>query len=358
MAVPVLRLCWNSGAYHVRLDGLHMIESFATAVEGHPLRDEIISILESLDTNDFMVNTSLAETLHAYRLIEAAGSAEAIREQIAHILGNPSASDSPSLAYGIVAGQFEDIIAAPYIEALESLPPGQRTALYTIAALGSPPYGAWNDLLLYELVRSGDRTALPAFQRWATQLSTDNPVIHEVANCYILAIQGCAQFMTEPPELAGSQEGDRAAWGCYGAIVFWMTRPGLTTAEVTDNAAPYWQRLHNTLLPAAADPLVRLRNVTLTRPGERVPVIQLILAAHPDEIRPILEWGLQHRTALTSLFAATLHEDRLTHIVSMLAAIGNASTAELLRAYIDDPHLGSSAITAIKKLTEKYPAKY
>ncbi len=106
----------------------------------------------------------------------------------------------------------------------------------------------------------------------------------------------------------GSQDNDRAAWGCYGAIVFWMTRPSVTTAEVKDKVAPYWQRLNSTLLPAASDPLIRLRNVTLPRPGERVPVIQPILAAFPDEIRPILEWGLQHRTALTSLFAATLYD--------------------------------------------------
>ena len=56
--------------------------------------------------------------------------------------------------------------------------------------------------------------ALPAFQRWATQLDSNNPAVQEVAQCYVLAMQGCAQFMTEPPELPGGQDGDRAAWGC------------------------------------------------------------------------------------------------------------------------------------------------
>lgn len=351
MAVPVLRLCWDSGAYHVRLDGLHMIESFAAAVEGHPLREEIITLLEGFDTNDFMLNTSLAETLHAYRLIEADGNAEAVREQIAQLLSDPSSADSRALAYGVVASQFEDIIAAPYIEAIGSLPPGQRTALYTLASLGSPTYGAWNDVLLFDLVGSGDRTALPAFQRWATHLDSDNPAVREVATCYVLAIQGCAQFMTEPPGLAGSQDGDRAAWGCYGAIIFWMNKAGLTTAESRDKALPYWQQLNSTLLPAAADPLIRLRTAILTHPGRRIPVIQPVLTAFPDEIRSILEWSLQHHTALTSIFTG-FHDDRLSHIVSMLAGVGNATTADLLRAYIDDLHLGSSVITTIKALTE------
>ncbi|MGI8450302.1 MAG: hypothetical protein ACR2MP_24630 [Streptosporangiaceae bacterium] len=351
MAVPVLRLCWDSGAYHVRLDGLHMIESFAAAVEGHPLREEIITLLDSFDTNDFMLNTSLAETLHAYRLIEADGNAEAVREQIAQLLSDPSSADSRALAYGVVASQFEDIIAAPYIEAIGSLPPGQRTALYTLASLGSPTYGAWNDVLLFDLVGSGDRTALPAFQRWATHLDSDNPAVREVATCYVLAIQGCAQFMTEPPGLAGSQDGDRAAWGCYGAIIFWMNKAGLTTAESRDKALPYWQQLNSTLLPAAGDPLIRLRTAILTHPGRRIPVIQPVLTAFPDEIRSILEWSLQHHTALTSIFTG-FHDDRLSHIVSMLAGVGNATTADLLRAYIDDLHLGSSVITTIKALTE------
>lgn len=35
----------------------------------------------------------------------------------------------------------------------------------------------------------------------------------------------------------------------------------------------------------------------------------------------------------------------------MLAAIGNAQSVELLRGYVDDPTLGSSAIRAIKQLT-------
>ena len=67
MALPVLRLCRDSGAYHVQLDGLHMIETFAAAVEGDPLREEIIDTLDSFGTDDFMLNTSLAEAWHAYR---------------------------------------------------------------------------------------------------------------------------------------------------------------------------------------------------------------------------------------------------------------------------------------------------
>ena len=354
MALPVLRLCRDSGAYHVQLEGLHMIETFAAAVEGDPIREEIITTLDCFGTDDFMLNTSLGEAWHAYGLIEANGDAGFVREQIAQILGSPPSADSRTLAYGLVASQFEDIIAAPYFEAIGSLPPGQRTALYTLAVLGSPSYGAWNDVLLSDLVQSGDATALPAFQRWATQLDSDNPAVREVVECYVLAMQGCAQFMIEPPELPGSQDGDRAAWGCYGAIIFWLTRPGLDKVEVTEKCALYWRRLNSTLLPQAADPLSRMATVAITHSGDRVAAVQPILTAFPGQTRPILEWSLRHCAELTSLFRGNFHDDSLSQIVSMLAAVGNDSTSDLLRAYIDDPQLGTSAIAAIKSLTRKH----
>jgi NACHT domain len=358
MALPVLRLCRDSSAYHVQLEGLHMIETFAAAVADNPIREEIIATLDSFSTDDFMLNTSLGEAWHAYGLIEANGDAGSVREQIAQILSSPPSDNSRILAYGLVASQFEDIIAAPYFEAIGSLPPEQRTALYTLAVLGSPSYGAWNDVLLSDLVQSGDAAALPAFQRWAAQLDSDNPAVREVAECYVLAMQGCAQFMTEPPELPGSQDGDRAAWGCYGAIIFWLTRPGLDKAEVTEKCAPYWRRLNSTLLPQAADPLTRMATAVMPRSGDRVPVVQPILTAFPDQTRPILEWSLRHSAELTSLFRGKFHDDSLSQIISMLAAVGHATTSDLLLAYVDDPQLGTSAIAAIKSLAGKqYPRR-
>jgi hypothetical protein len=73
-----------------------------------------------------------------------------------------------------------------------------------------------------------------------------------------------------------------------------------------------------------------------------------ILAALPCEVRPVPEWSLEHRTELTSLFAAGLPDDRLSHIIGVAGAVDDPDTAELLRTYIDDPHLRSSAIATIK----------
>jgi hypothetical protein len=53
---------------------------------------------------------------------------------------------------------------------------------------------------------------------------------------------------------------------------------------------------------------------------------------------------------LTSIFRFVVH-DRPDYLISMLAQIGNTRSVELLRGYVGDPALGSSAIRAIKLLT-------
>jgi hypothetical protein len=66
----------------------------------------------------------------------------------------------------------------------------------------------------------------------------------------------------------------------------------------------------------------------------------------------ILEWSIQHRDALTSVFFWTRAGRRARKIVYMPGAVGNTETVEMLRAFTDDRVLGRAAIDAIKTLTE------
>lgn len=353
IALRVLPLCWASGIYHIRLEALWMIQGFAGTVQGHALHDEIVSVLDELDTGDFMLNSSLGETWDAYGMLEVPDDADAIRTQIQKMLAEPATEDSCRLAYGIAGGQFEGMTTAQYIEAVESLKPEQRTILHTRAALGSDTSGAWNDLILRRLLAYDDPQALPAFERWATQLDTKNIVVHEVTDCFILGVLGCAKFMDQPPRLVHNQSPERAAWECYGAIIFWMHRPGLKPDEVTSYCQRYWQRLQTELLPAAADPLYWLRHTSIVCPDETVSVVGAILTTFGEDARPILDWSLKQQGALLSIFPAfrSAGQERQSFIISMLGVVGDAETAEKLRAYVDHPYLGRSAITAIKRLT-------
>jgi hypothetical protein len=299
LGARVLQLCWDSRAYHLRLDALMMIKSFAAATRGQAVRQEIVDILDGLATKNIMLSSQLAETLYSYDLIEPPDDEDSVLARIAAVLANPEDPESRSWAYSIVSNQFEDVVAAPYIAAVERLTADERTALFTMAALGSPSYGFWNDWLLKELIKFGDPVGLPAFEHWATDLYTDNPMTQEVISCYTLAVQGWARFMDRPPRLVNAETDDRAAWECYGAIIFWLSRTGLTAEEVAGRTAPYWQRLHGELRLAAVDPLYWLMDASRVNFDDDTPLIGKIMRAFPDEVRPIVEWSLEQWDSLT-----------------------------------------------------------
>jgi hypothetical protein len=350
----LLRLCWASRAYHIMLDSLTAVRSFAVAVQDHPLHGEIADALAECSTSNWALSSMLTETLAAYGLIEPPYDEEIVRADVNQALDDPAAQESRELAYSVVCNQFEDVVAAPFVAVIDGLAPERRTLLYILASLGSPHYGFWSDWLLENLLESEDPRALPAYERWATSFRTDTSSPREAARCYMLGVCGWAQLMPDPPELDGSADSDaRAAWECYGAIIFWLHRPGTDPEEASCQCAPHWQRLNADLLHAAADPLYWLDMASWFPREGQVTVTNRILCAFPGEVRPILEWSVQHAGEAVTAFRHPL-DDRAKTFVGMLAVVGNADSGEILRAYADDAKLGASAIAAIKYLGAKH----
>jgi hypothetical protein len=352
-ALRLLRLCWESTAYHLQLDGLDTMRSFAAATEGQPIREEIVSFLGGLNTDNIWLSSQLVETMYSYNMTEQQTDDSYVREQIAQILEVGFTPENGAVANGIVSSQFEDVVGAPYFAAIESLSESERVGLFTIASLGAPPYGFWNDWILKQLIKSGSREALPALEHWATSLNTDTPSIQEVATCYFLAMIGCAQFLDEPPALASRSTPDEEAWECLGAIVFWLNNSSGQAA--TEQCAPLWHKLRTDLLPAAADALH-----WMAQPGllaylglDERPLIGQLLNAFPAEIRTILEWSLEHHDSLTSIFGDRRFGNELAEkIVDLLGYVGDAGTVELLRTYTDDEALGRDAIRSLRMIQE------
>ena len=354
LALQLLRLCWDSGAYHVQLEGLTTIRSFAAETRDQPVGDEIVDYLGSLEiSNSPWLSTERGEILYSYGRIESPYEEEDVLAEIDEILHSPVNEESAGRAYGIVSNIFEDIIGEPFYIAIESLNDHDKTRLFTIASLGAPPYGFSNDWLLIELIKAADRAALPAFERWATDLNLEGFYQQGSTACYILAVQGCALFLDEPPRAANCQTNDQAAWQCYGAIIFWMCRPRLSIEEVGARCAPYWQQLTGELLPAAADPLYRFIWANNSYQQEGGPIYARLIRRFSNEARLILEWSLRHKDLLTSIFGVHARDDRINQIIDMLGIVGDADTIELLRAYTDDKILGRDAIRAIKQLCDR-----
>jgi len=352
LALRLLRLCIDSGAYHVQLEGLNTIRTFVNETSDTPLGNEIAAYLQSIDlSGNLALSTLHVEILHAYGLFDVHYDGD-LNAEIEQILRGPVNDDSIARAHGIVSSQFEEVIGEPYYTAVESLDPADKVRLYVIAALGPPRPGLTNDWILRELVTCGDRAALPALQHWATRLELSGFYPQGSTASYLLAMQGCARHMDEPPQLASHQTDDEAAWQCYGAIIFWLFRPDLSDEEATARCASHWRQLAGPLLSAAADPLFHFYWSSRSYDQEGRPVITRIIRGFPDEVRQILEWSIQHSDALTSVFPGPDREDRARKIIDMLGAAGNTETIELLHAFTDDRALGRAAIDAIRQLTD------
>ncbi len=352
LALRLLRLCIGSGAYHVQLEGLNTIRTFVNETNDTPFGNEIAAYLQSIDLRgNWALSTLHVEILHAYGLFDVHYDGD-LNAEIEQLLQAPVNDDSIARAHSIVSSQFEEVIGEPYYTAVESLHPTDKVRLYVIAALGPPTPGLTNDWILRELVASADRAALPALEYRATRLELSGFYAQGSTASYLLAMQGCALHMDEPPQLASCQTDDEAAWQCYGAIIFWLFRPGLSDEEAAARCASHWQRLAGPLLPAAADPLFHFYWSSRSYDQEGRPVIARIILGFPDEVRQILEWSIQHRDALTSVFPGPEQEDRARKIIDMLGAVGNTETVELLHAFTDDQVLGRSAIDAIKQLAD------
>src|ERR1700683_3047529 len=118
----------------------------------------------------------------------------------------------------------------------------------------------------------------------------------------MLAIQGCALFLDEPPRATHCRTDDQVAWQCYGAIIFWMYRPQLRAEETLAQCTPYWQRLPGDLLPAAAAPLCQFLWSGRSYDQEGGPIISRMMRTFPHDVRHVLEWGLEHHDSLSSIF--------------------------------------------------------
>ncbi|MBB2742901.1 UNVERIFIED_ORG: hypothetical protein FHR35_002723 [Microbispora rosea subsp. rosea] len=344
----LLQLTWESQVYHVQLEGLQAVQMLARRVEGSAVNAQIVDTLETMHTDDVMISSQLIETLFAYGLIDSPGDVAYIQEQIADILQGVGTAEECQLAYGIVTSVFEDVIAPPYIEAIEALDSEQRMLLYVKAAIGAPSDGFWVDWLLKQLIEFSDRRALPAYERWGKQIDVDTPFVQQPFACYSMAMKGCALFLEEPPSLSECRTSEKLAWQYYGAIIFWMQRCK-TDAEAISQCAPYWKKLR-AIIHAAVDPICWLSDPSVMDIPDGEPVIWRMARIFSSEVRHILEWGLQNQASITAA-ARTAHWDGANRIVYILSGVGNSETVELLRQYVDDPSLGRSAVDAIRRLT-------
>ncbi len=352
LASALFTRAWNSGANHLRFAGLDLLISIRTTAD-EATTAQIIELLHSLHPDDVFVSTMLVEALHRYGQITSPYAASEIAEEITSLLTDPTQPEAHTRAQRILESQFEEVVAAPYVEAIDALAPDARRALLVLAVREGDAT-LFTDVFLKELIRDKHPDALPALKHWASRLKVPHPFWRDAVSCHLLGIEGCAAHLPTPPPLLDShQNTDADAWRCYGDILFWLNRPALTPDERDTRCALLWEQLTGPLLDAAVDPLHQFQHAAMGAQNIRTSALGHIIDAFSAQARTVLHHGLHAPRQLTSLFPHPRPDDRTTTVMRLLTRVGDHSSLPLLTTYRNHPTLGSTAADTIRHINNR-----
>ncbi|MGW4874665.1 hypothetical protein [Streptomyces chartreusis] len=349
LAPALFTRAWASGASQLRFAGFDLLSAIRTIAD-EVITAQITELLHQLRTDNVFVSTMLVETLHHYGQITSPYAVDDIAEEITLLLTDPGQSDACVRAQRILESQFEDVVAAPFVEAIDALEPDAYRALL-ILAVREGDATLFTDSFLNRLVRGQHPDALPALRHWASHLPAPYPFWRSAVSCHLLGIEGCAFHLPDPPPLLTGHKGnDAEAWRCYGRILFWLHRPDLEPSERTSRCAPVWEQLTGPLLNAAVDPLHQFQYVARFAQDARTSALGRLVDTFPAQVRVILHHGLKALDHLTALPPHALTDDRTATVLRLLAHVGDRTSLPLLTAYRNHPELGSAAAETIRHI--------
>jgi hypothetical protein len=356
------RRAWNTGVGWLRMEGVRTLSHlhFCPSELGPNQVIRVRELLQSFESNDLIVNTEVVEGLAAYGGFEAPVSPERALTEMCDLI---DATDEPTIeqaetvallettwiqyrrdaAYGALGKIFEDIFMGAYSEAYGELFPLQRKKLLELAAMCSRP-GFHIDWILWELLPIADVDSLPVFQRFATGVDSDTPFTQDVVSAFLASVEGYARLSDAPPPIPDGGNDDRRAWATVSSILFWSmkARDGASNDE---SVRLGWKTLAEGLWLCLPDILQKI-NESQWRTKE----IAINLAKmYPEQVRPILESALRHRTSLTSLFrhGGTADERVLQTVILTLEKIGNKGSIAALERLTEDCKFGKLAVGAV-----------
>jgi hypothetical protein len=314
-----------------------------------PHRTYIHDFLQSLLNLNPFLNSAIFEALSAYETLDMGITVESALTEIRALLGAPEGPEQFKRTATLYDNQFEDIFQNTYFDAIEQLNEEESLRFHLMAALGMDSDSFFLVPLLQRLIDMGAPATVRAFERWSDPPQDTFIFSSHLAGPFLLAHVGLAKLGAPPPQRRDGESNDVTAWREWGRILHWLHKPNPAADKFQDEASHSWSRLLGDLLRAAIDPLWRLLLFDSSARDRRTRYV-LLVPTFSEELKELLEKGLESHPMLTSLFPAREPGELVGFIADYLGALGDEKTILLLERFADSDKWGSHAIRAIRAI--------
>lgn len=349
----LVKAAWKAGGYHLRLAALTTVAQVGRRI-GDQARGRLVGVLASCDVSgNVWLSSTLVEALAACDAIEPMSTLDQIRAAIDAVLAAPDNPEAWEAASRIFYRQFEhEDILGPYTEAIAELDDRRMLQLCVMAARADS--SAWQPgWVLREIANRAelaDAAGREVLREAATTVA-DSPFPVEAVQAHLEALRGWARIADRLPG-PGDRDGDvgQRAWRLVDELIFRLERDD----PAADEIAQCWQELHGLYARAAVAVLSMVRQASefgsfvhsTPQPYGR------LVETYPEQIRALLQWGLQNRDRLMPTMRQPARE-LSSYMIGELGRLGDTGTVALLHSYVPDGELGPMAVTAIRTIERR-----
>ncbi len=136
-------------------------------------------------------------------------------------------------------------------------------------------------------------------------------------------------------------------WRAYIELVYELWRRDASLPADVEGA---WGKLLDDQRELIADLLVHQHRTTWMSEKRDLAMQEALLQTLPAEGTEALVWSLEHPDSLRSCFTRSHADERSDHTMVMLGRIADQRAAEVMRRFVSDPRLGTTAVAAIREI--------
>lgn len=340
---------WKYLPYHLKIEILHFVQ-FLHQLPDDEKKDLIVAI-ESIDTSNIMISTSVIDALKALGAIENDGYEKTVQAELEKVFSNPENADSWALAQGVYNAQFDHPYDEVYYKVIHELPPENHKLFLRAAIRHKSDFRFFVSTIIKDLIRLEDRDSAQYLVQWTELPPRPNPMPQDALQVFMVAhvAIGIFEYQLAPKEYNESDADNTL--NALAEIYYLMNRKDLDSSEIKKFSKSAWNILNKHENGLALSTFFEFsRSYSMLDSTET----KHFYENFPEETSEICRKAISNRSIQKENYFRWHNKDEnISFGISLLGDLGNKSDISLLKTLVDDPEIGSSAIQAIRVLGEK-----